>query len=83
MAQIIKENPNITPSQIQSACILSAFRENADWRKVEKEAEATLDKKWIPNLKHKIKKHTEPVGHDLKAILTFKQYCDQKDEYFV
>lgn len=44
VSQILKNNPNIKPSEIQSSCILAAFREGADWKKVEKEVEATLDR---------------------------------------
>ena len=29
---------------MQSACIISAFRQQSDWRDIEKQAEATLDR---------------------------------------
>ncbi len=83
VSKILKQNPKIKPSEIQSSCILSAFREGADWQKVEKKVEATLDRKWLANLKQKIKKDTEPAGHDFEAVVTFKQYCDKKDEFYV
>jgi hypothetical protein len=83
MSQLIRSNPQIKPSEIQSARVLSAFREGADWQRVEKEVEATLDRKWLSNLKKKIKDDLEPVGHDFESVVTFKEYCDKKDEYYV
>lgn len=53
--QILKDNPNIKPAELQSACILSTIRQQCDWRDVEKQAEATLDKQWIFNEKKKLK----------------------------
>ena len=79
ISQILKRNPSIKPSEIQSSCILSAFRERSDWQKVEKEVEATLDRKWLANLKSKLKNDLEPVGHDFESVVTFKEYCDKKD----
>ena len=83
IAQLVNDNPNIKPSQVQSACVLSAFRQMADWGSVKKQVEATMDKEWISNMKKKIKRDTEPVGHDFEAVVTFKQYCDKKDEYYI
>ena len=81
--QILKDNPNIKPAELQSACILSTIRQQCDWRDVEKQAEATLDKQWISNEKKKLKKDIEPLGHNFEAVVTFKQYCDEKDEFYV
>lgn len=81
--QLIKDNPKIKPSEIQSACIMSAFREKADWATVEKEVEATLDRQWLSNVKKQMKRDTEPLGHDFEAVVTFKQYCDKKDSFFI
>ena len=36
IAQLVKDNPNIKPSQVQSACVLSAFRQMANWGSVKK-----------------------------------------------
>ena len=80
--QLIKDNPKIKPSEIQSACIMSAFREKADWATVE-EVEATLDRQWLANEKKQIKRDNELFGHDFEAVVTFKQYCDKKDNYYV
>jgi len=37
--QLVRDNPNIKPSEIQSACILSAFQQELDWNEVEKRVE--------------------------------------------
>jgi len=81
--QLIKDNPKIKPSEIQSACIMSAFREKADWATVEKEVEATLDRQWLSNVKKQMMRDTEPFGHDFEAVVTFKQYCDKKDSFYI
>ena len=80
---IIKENPNIKPSEMQSARVLSAFRRGEDWQSVRKKVESTMDKQWLSNIKKKIKRDMEPVGHDYEAIITFKQYCDKNDIFYV
>ena len=45
--------------------------------------EATLDRNWLSNLKRKLKSDFEPVGHYFEAVVTFKEYCDQMDEFDV
>ena len=30
-----------------------------------------------------MKKETEPLGHKFKALVTFRQYCDKKDEFYI
>ncbi len=39
--QIIKDNPNIKPAKLQSACILSTIRQQWGWLGIEKQAKAT------------------------------------------
>ena len=81
--QLVRDNPNIKPSEIQSACVLSAFRQELDWNEVEKRVESTLDRNWIANTKKKFKKEMEPVGHDFEAVAVFKEYCDKRDKFFI
>lgn len=81
--QLLKDNPNIKPTELQSACIISAFRDKSDWRAVEKQAESTLDTEWISREKKQMKKDIEPVGHNFEAVVTFKEYCDQKDKFYI
>lgn len=48
--QLVRNNPNIKPSEVQSVFVLSAFQEERDWRDVEKAAASAVDKKWISNV---------------------------------
>ena len=41
--QLIRDNPNIKPCEIQSTFVLSAFQREMDWDEVEKEAAAIID----------------------------------------
>ena len=81
--QMLTEHPNLKSAKLQSTCILSAFCIQSDWGEVEKEAEATLNRKWISNQKEKLKRDIEPVGHNFEAIITFKEYCDKKDKFYI
>lgn len=81
--KIIKENPNIKPSEMQSARVLSAFQKGEDCQSVWKQVESTMDKQWLSNMKKKVKRDMEPVGHDYEAVITFKQYCDKSDIFYV
>ena len=74
VAKLVKSNPNIKPSEIQSSCILYSFREGADWQTVEKQVEATLDRKWISNLKYKLEKPAWSL-----LVMTSKRLSPSKD----
>ena len=50
--QLVRNNPNIKPSEVQSIFVLSAFQEQKDWADVESEAASTIDRKWISNVRH-------------------------------
>ena len=80
---MVKNNPNIKPAEIQSTIVLSAFRNQMDWRIVEKEAASIVNRKQISNIKQKIRAETEPHGHNFEAIVNFKEYCDAKDKLYV
>lgn len=81
--QIIRNQPNIKPSEVQSAFVMSAFQQQMDWKAVEREASAVLDKKRVSNMKQKLKKDIEPFGHNFEAIVSFKEYADKKDPLYV
>ena len=76
--QIIRNQPNIKPSEVQSAFVMSAFQQKMDWNAVEREAGAALDRKRVSNMKQKLKKDFEPFGHNFEAIVSFKEYADKK-----
>lgn len=59
---MVRNNPNIKPSEVQSVFVLAAFREQRDWRDLEKAAASAIDKKWISKVKEKVKKDIEPHG---------------------
>ncbi|KAK3735687.1 hypothetical protein QZH41_003353 [Actinostola sp. cb2023] len=80
---IVKNNPNIKPTEVQSAFVLSAFKQQMDWDTVEKEALSTIDKERIANIKRRVKKDIEPFGHNYEAVVSFKQYCDKKDVLYI
>jgi len=77
--QIVRNQPNIKPSEVQSAFVISAFQQQMAWNAVEREASALLDKKRVANMKQKLKKDREPFGHSFEAIVSFNEYVDKKD----
>lgn len=70
--QLVRNNPNIKPSEVQSAFVLTAFQQQMDWTAVEKEAASTIDKKRISNIKQKVKNDIQPFGHNFEAVVPFK-----------
>lgn len=68
---------------MQSARVLSVIRRGEDWQAVRKQVESTVDKQWLSNIKKKVKRDMEPVSHDHEAVITFKQYCDKSDIFYV
>ena len=81
--QLVRNNPNIKPSEVQSAIVLNAFQQRMDWTAVEKEVASTIDKKRISNIKQKVKSDIQPFGHNFEAVIAFKEYCDKKDTLYV
>ena len=79
----MRNNPNIKPSEVQSVFVLAAFREQRDWRDLEKAAASAIDKKWISKVKEKVKKDIKPHGHNFEALVSFKEYCDKKDPFYI
>ena len=57
--QLVRNNPNIKPSEVPSVFVLSAFQQQMNWAEVEKEA-TTMDRKHISNIKEKVKKDIQP-----------------------
>ena len=80
--ELVKNNPNIKPAEIQSTIVLSGFRNQMDWQTVEKEAASVVNRKQISNIKQKIRAETELHGHNFEAIVNFKEYCDEKDKLY-
>ena len=81
--QSLRNNPNIKPAEVQSVFVLSAFQEQKDWADVKREAASAIDKKWISNVKKKVKSHIEPHGHNFEAVVSFKEYYDKQDQLYI
>ena len=80
---LIKNNPKIKPSEIASACLLSAFLAKENWSEVDKAVEATLNTQWLSSVKKEMKRETEPECTDLAGVVDFKQYADKRDKFNV
>ena len=72
--ELVKNNPNIKPSEVQSSIIFSAYRQRMDWQSLQKKAESVVNRKSISNVKQKLKEETEPYGHNFEALVNFKEY---------
>ena len=83
LKEMIKKHPQLKPSEIQSAFVMSLLRTEEDWEKVEKEATQLLDRKWIANQKQSVRQEIHPSGENFEAVVTFKQYCDKKDSLLI
>ena len=81
--QLVRDNANIKPSEIQSNFALSAFQREMDWDEAEKEAAASMDKNRISNIKQKVKRDIEPFGHNFEAVVSFKEYSDKRDLLYI
>ena len=81
--EMFKKNPKLTPSEIQSSLVMSSLRKGEDWETVESKAEKIVDRKWISNQKQNAKKEIHPSGENFEAVVTFKLYCDEKDNLLV
>lgn len=79
----MRKNPNIKPSEVQSAFVLSAFQCQMSWEEVEKEAALSIDRKRISNIKEEVKNDIEPFVHNFEAIVSFKEYANKKDSLYI
>ena len=80
---MFKKNPKLTPSEIQSSLVMSALRKEEDWETMESTATKIMDRKWTLNQKQNAKKEIHPSGENFEADVTFKLYCDEKDNLLV
>ena len=81
--EMVRRNPNIKASEVQSVFVVSALQQQLNWEAIEKEASSTINRKWVDNMKQKIKKDIEPFGHNFEAVVAFKEFCDKKDSFYV
>lgn len=59
------------------------MKQHSDWSEVEQVALSSMNKKWISNEKQKVKKPSEPHGHNLEAVAHFKRYTDTRDPFYI
>jgi hypothetical protein len=81
--EMFKKNPNLKPSEVQSALLVSSLRSEQDWSKIDAQASQLVDRKWIENQKATVRKEVNPLGENFEGLVTFKNFCDRKDEFYV
>lgn len=73
---MLKENLELTPSEVQPSFIILCLRQEGDSKEVENAADRLLDKQWIANEKKNVKRETRPCRENFEALVTFKLYYD-------
>ena len=81
--EMFKKNPKLPPSEVQSSSVMLALRKGEDWEMVEITAATIVDRKWISKQKQDAKKEIHPSGENFEAVVTFKLYCNEKDNLLV
>lgn len=81
--EMFENDPSLTPSEVQSSFIISSLRKEESWDLLESKAAKIVDRKWISNQKQNVKKEIHSSGENFEAVVTFKLYCDAKDDLFV
>lgn len=81
--EMFRKNPKLTPSEIQSSLVMSSLRKGEDWETVESTAAKIVNWKWISNQKQNAKKEIHSSSENFQAVVTFKLYCDEKDNLLV
>lgn len=80
---ILKKDPTLTPSEVQSALLVSSLRGGESWDKIEKQASQLVDRKWISNQKQAVRRELNPQGENFEGVVMFKHFCDPKDPFYV
>lgn len=62
---------------------MSALRTEETWEVVESKAAKIIDRKWVHNQKQTVKNEINPSGENFEALVTFKLYCDKKDDLLI
>ena len=81
--EMFENDPSLTPIEVQSSFIISSLRKEESWDLLESKAAKIVDRKWISNQKQNVKKEIHSSGENFEAVVTFKLYCDAKDDLFV
>ena len=80
---MLKKNPNIKPSEDQPALLVSSLRNEDTWEKIDKQASQLVNRKWIANQKSGVRRDINPQGENFEGPVTFKHFCDKKDNFYV
>lgn len=59
---MLKENLELTPSEVQPSFIILCLRQEGDSKEVENAADRLLDKQWIANEKKKREERDTPMS---------------------
>ena len=75
---MFKKDPNLKPSQVQSASAVSSFRCQKDWEKIDEQASKLADRKWIANQLRAVRSSMNPMGENFEGLMG-----DKKDNFYV
>lgn len=80
---LLKKDPTLKPSEVQSVLLVSSLRGGESWEKIDKQASQLVNRSWIANQKRAVRRDINPVGENFEALVTFKHHCDKKDPFYV
>ena len=61
--EILKKDPSLKPSEVQSAMIVPMLRGKNDWEKIDKQVTQLIDRSWISRQKRTVRREINPMGH--------------------
>ena len=79
---LLRKDPSLKPSQVQSALLVSTLRSGKSWEKIDKQARQLVDRTWISNQKQAVRRDLNPLGENFEGLVAFKHHCDKKDTFY-
>lgn len=61
--EILKKDPSLKPSEVQSAMIVPMLRGKNDWEKIDKQVTQLIDRSRISRQKRTVRREINPMGH--------------------
>ena len=83
VSKVLLTTPSATPSDNQTAAILSALRKRKPWSDVKRKVAEVRNRQTILNEKIKQKKSLEQLGTSFDAVIRFKQHVDEHDIFLL
>ena len=80
---LLRKDPTLKPSEVQSALLVSSLRGGESWEKIERQADQLVDRSWIANQKRAVRRDVNPLGENFEGLVTFKHHGDKKDPFYV